>query len=93
MLVDWLWFRSLGYGAVFVTVWDGAQSRRSQMVAIASWLLLAGNGLLAARATGPAVRRLRLVRGGGDPAGLPETLEISLERFPWRAVVLGAASC
>jgi len=91
ILIDWLWFRSLGYGTVFTTVWTGRVVTFA-VVAFASWLVLAGNGLLAARAAGPLVRRLRLVRGNGDPAGLPETLEISFERIPWRAIVLGAAS-
>src|SRR5262245_19120115 len=90
-LVDWLWFRSLGLGAVFSTVWS-ARVTTFAVAVIASWLVLAGNGLLAARAAGPVVRRLRLVRSADDPAGLPETLEISLERIPWRGVVLATAS-
>jgi uncharacterized membrane protein (UPF0182 family) len=91
ILVDWLWFRSLGYGAVFATAWT-ARVTTLAVVAIASWLVLAGNGLLAARATGPTVRRLRLVRSAEDPVGLPATLEISLERVPWRGIVLGVAT-
>ena len=81
ILVDWLWFRSLGFGAVFATVWS-ARVAAFGIAALASWIVLVANGLLAARAAGPLVRRLRLVRGNGDPDRLPDTLEISFDRFP-----------
>src|SRR4030095_14472855 len=64
-LVDWLWFRSLGLGSVFSTLW-GAWVVTFAVVAIASWLILICNGLLAAHAAGPSVRRLRL---GAAPDG------------------------
>jgi hypothetical protein len=91
VIVDWLWFRSLGFGSVFFTVWS-ARLAAFAVVALASWLVLAANGLLAARAAGPRVRRLQLVRADGDPGRMPETLEISFERIPWRLLVLAAAS-
>src|SRR4030095_14477606 len=90
-LVDWLWFRSLGLGSVFSTLW-GAWVVTFAVVAIASWLILICNGLLAAHAAGPSVRRLRLVRAADDATRLPEVLEISLEYIPWRAIVLAGAS-
>jgi uncharacterized membrane protein (UPF0182 family) len=91
LLVDWLWFRSLGFGPVFATIW-GARVAAFAVAAGASWIVLATSGLLAARAAGPLVRRLRLVRGNGDPAHLPDTLEISFDRIPWRLVVLAGAT-
>jgi uncharacterized membrane protein (UPF0182 family) len=91
ILVDWLWFRSLGFGAVFATVWR-ARLAAFAVVTIASWIVLVANGLLAVRAAGPLVRRLRLVRGNGDAERLPDTLEISFDRFPWRLAVLAGAT-
>jgi uncharacterized protein len=91
VLVDWLWFRSLGFESVFSTAWV-ARLKVFAFVAIPSGLFLAANGLLAARARGPLVRRLRMVRMNGDPEGMPEFLELSLERFPWRILVLAVAA-
>src|SRR2546425_856733 len=90
-LVDWLWFDALGFGAVFSTVW------KAKVVAFgiadgASWVALAVNGLLAARTPALQVRRLRLVRGPGSSEGLPEVFDLSLEHFPWWAIVLAFAT-
>jgi hypothetical protein len=90
-LVDWLWFRSLGFAAVFSIMWE-ARVATFAVAAIPSWLFLVTNGLLAARAPAPPVRRLRMLRMNSDPEGSPEFLEISLENFPWRIAVLGVAS-
>jgi len=90
-LVDWLWFDSLGFGAVFSTVW------RTQVVVFAvaagaSAVVLAINGLLALRLHAPRLRRLRLVRGDGTRIeGLPEFLELSPDALPWRTIVVVAA--
>ena len=91
LLVDWLWFDSLGFGAVFATVW------RTKIVVFGiaggvSSLVLAASGLLAVRASVPRVRRLRLVRGnGGGIEGVPEILEFATDHLPWRAIVVGVA--
>jgi uncharacterized membrane protein (UPF0182 family) len=91
VLVDWLWFRSLGFAAVFTTAWK-ARLTLFAVAAGASWLFLSLNGLLAARAKGPPARRLRMVRPSGDPMSPPEVIELSLERFPWRIAVLGVST-
>jgi uncharacterized membrane protein (UPF0182 family) len=90
LLVDWLWFASLGFEPVFSTTWR-ARLATFAAATIASGIVLTCNGLVAARAAGPLVRRLHLVRTSGDPENLPETLEISFERFPWRVAVVAAA--
>jgi uncharacterized membrane protein (UPF0182 family) len=91
-LVDWLWFDSLGFSAVFFTAW------RAQLVAFAvaaglTGLFLAINGVLAVRGHAPRVRRLRLVRGngGGGGEGLPVFVEFSPDSLPWRLIVFTAA--
>jgi uncharacterized protein len=91
ILVDWLWFRSLGFGAVFSTMWE-ARVATFAVTAFPTWVLLVANGFLAARASAPPVRRLRMVRMSSDPEGPAEIVEVSLENFPWRIVVLGVAS-
>ena len=91
-LVDWLWFDSLGFSAVFFTVW------RTQVIAFASaaglaTLLLAVNGLFAVRMHAPPAHRLRLVRGNGrSTEGLPVFVEFSPDTLPWRLIVLVAAA-
>jgi len=91
LLVDWLWFGSLGFGEVFGTVW---RTKLFVFVIAAgvSWTVLTANGLVAVRARPPRVRRLRVVRGNGGIEGLPEVLELSLENIPWRAIVLAVAT-
>lgn len=91
VLVDWLWFGSLGFGSVFSTIWE-ARVAAFAAATVPTWVILTASGLLAARTKGPAVRRLRMVQVGTDLGGLPQILEVSLERFPWRLVVVGVAS-
>jgi uncharacterized protein len=91
VLVDWLWFGSLGFGSVFSTIWE-ARVAAFAAATIPSWVILTASGLLAARTKGPPVRRLRMVQVDTDPGGLPQILEVSLERLPWRFVVVGVAS-
>jgi uncharacterized membrane protein (UPF0182 family) len=92
VLVDWLWFNTLGFGAVFSTVWRTKLSVFGIAAGISS-ALLAVNGLLAARAADvPHIRRLRLVRGNGGGIELPEFLEFSTDKLPWRTIVLGGAA-
>jgi uncharacterized membrane protein (UPF0182 family) len=86
-LVDWLWFAALGFGTVFITVWK-ARAAAFGIAAGVSWVVLAGNGLLAARIPTLRVRQLRLVLNPRDREGLPEVIEFSPETLPWRTIVL-----
>src|SRR5262245_47720086 len=85
--VDLLWFDSLGFRAVFTTVW----LTMIVVFAIASVLssaLLLLSGFIAARATaaGSAGRRgFRVV--GRNAQGLPELIEFSLDKIPWRIII------
>ncbi len=90
-LVDWLWFDSLGFAAVFFTTW------RTQVAAFAgatgsAALLLAVNGLFAVRMHAPPAHRLRLIKGDGrSNEGLPVFVEFSPDTLPWRVIVIAAA--
>src|SRR5262245_49599170 len=86
-LVDWLWFATLGFDAVFLTVWK-AKLAVFGIAAGLSWVVLTVNGLLAARTPGLRVRHLHLVRNLGDRERLPEVIDLSLESLPWRTIVL-----
>lgn len=90
-LVDWLWFDALGFGAVFITVWK-AKLAAFGIAAGLSWLVLAINGLLAARSPVLRVRHLRLVTNPRAGEGLPEVIDLSLEAVPWRTIVLAFAT-
>ncbi len=85
-LVDWLWFDTLGFGAVFRTVWE-AKTLAFLVAGVVSALALAVNGLLASRSPSPKVRRLRVIRGNGGFEGVPEVLEFSPDQLPWRLIV------
>jgi uncharacterized membrane protein (UPF0182 family) len=86
-LVDWLWFDSLGFDAVFITVWK-AKVAAFGVAAGVSWVVLVVNGLLAARTPILRVQHLRLVTNPRYGEGLPEVIDFSLEAVPWRTIVL-----
>src|SRR5215510_2886583 len=65
VLVDWLWFDALGFGTVFTTTVKAKLALFGVTVGIVSSALTL-NGMLAVRASGPQVRRLRLVRDSSD---------------------------
>ncbi|MGD0947309.1 MAG: UPF0182 family protein [Candidatus Binatia bacterium] len=91
LLVDWLWFNMLGFGAVFVTTW-GTKLIAFGVAAVLSAALLAFNGVLAARTLPPPQpRRLRLMRGDGVE-GVPDILELTPENLPWRLIVVALAA-
>ncbi len=90
-LADWLWFDSLGFGTVFATVWK-AKGAAFGIAAGVSWVVLAVNGLLAARTPPLRVRQLRLVLNPRDSERLPEVIEFSPETLPWRTIVLAFAT-
>jgi uncharacterized membrane protein (UPF0182 family) len=87
LLVDWLWFDALGFGAVFLTVWKAKLATFGIATGL-SWAALAVNGLLAIRTPIRQIRRLHLVRNLGDRERLPEVIDLSLETLPWRTIVL-----
>src|SRR5262245_42349296 len=86
-LVDWLWFDTLGFGAVFSTVWH-AQVGAFAVATVASALVLSINGLVAAWGPARRVRRLRLIRRDGlGFEESPDFFELSPQALPWRAIV------
>ncbi|HEX7407873.1 MAG TPA: UPF0182 family protein [Candidatus Binatia bacterium] len=90
-LVDWLWFGTLGFGAVFSTTWQ-MKFVAFGVVACLSAVLLLASGLLATSARLPPVRRFRLMGGNGiSIEGLPELLNFSPEDLPWRLIVVVVA--
>jgi uncharacterized membrane protein (UPF0182 family) len=90
-LVDWLWFDTLGFGAVFATGWH-TQLAIFAIGAGCSALVLALNGLIAVGAPVVSVRRLRMMRPRGGPdEALREVIEFSTEDLPWRRLVLAGA--
>jgi hypothetical protein len=89
-LVDRLWFETLGFAAVFSTIWQ-AQVVAFACVAVLTALVLAVNGLLAVRARTSGVRRFRLVREVRGNEDLPVLVELALDKLPWRRIVWIAA--
>ena len=90
--VDLLWFSSLGFRAVFTTTLaHGARRYLSSPTGLSSAILLL-NGFIAARAT-PAGRRrqpsFRVI--GRGTQGMPEIIELSLDKLPWRLIIAGVA--
>jgi len=91
-LVDWLWFETLGFGAVFATGWH-TKLAVFTVVTGGSALVLALNGLIAVGAAGPRGRRLRLMRPGRNrDDALAEVIEFSTANLPWRRLVLAGAA-
>jgi hypothetical protein len=73
-LVDWLWFDTLLFGAVFVTIWH-TKLAVFGIVTAATALAVAVNGLLAVGAPIRHPRRLRVTRvRRDDDANLPEVV-------------------
>jgi uncharacterized membrane protein (UPF0182 family) len=89
--VDLLWFDSLGYRAVFTTVWLTEIAIFAVAAGVSS-VLLALNGLLAATRSpqgSPRPHRFRVV--GRGTGGLPEVIEFSPDSLPWRLIILVVA--
>src|ERR1044071_3888675 len=79
-LVDLLWFSTLGFRDVVMTVW-AAKTSVFLIAALASAVLLAVNGLIALHGSRPLGRTpgFRVVgRGRGD---VPELIELSLDKL------------
>jgi len=91
IVVDWLWFDALGFGAVFLTIWKAKLTIFGIAASIATGVF-AINGLLAVRAFGPRTRRLRLVSNADNTKEFTSFLDLSATRFPWRASILTLAA-
>jgi uncharacterized protein len=88
VLVDWLWFSSVGYLGVFWTT-IVAEAEVFLAVCVATVIILWVNGLLAFR-----FARSRLTRHSADFEGrlagaatLPDVLEFLRHRLPWPAAI------
>src|SRR5262245_7025465 len=89
--VDLLWFESLGFRAVFTTVWF-TMIVVFGIAAVLSFTILLINGLIAARVTSASSRGQRGFRVVGRNAqGLPELIEFSLDKIPWRLIIPAVA--
>ncbi len=85
--VDLLWFSSLGFRAVFTTTWLTALEVFVVATGLSSAILLL-NGFIAARATPAGPRRQPSFRViGRGTQGMPEIIELSLDKLPWRLII------
>jgi uncharacterized membrane protein (UPF0182 family) len=91
-LVDFLWFRALGYEGVFTTT-VGAQVAIFAIVWLIAFAAIAGSGL-AAVAMSHERERLRVVRRPDEmvEVNLPELIRALGDRVPWRLIVIAAAA-
>jgi uncharacterized protein len=89
--VDLLWFDALGFRAVFTITWLTVIIVFVVATALSSTLLLI-NGLIAARTTSAGSRGPRGFRVvGRNTQGLPEIIEFSLDKIPWRLIIPAVA--
>lgn len=89
--VDLLWFSSLGFRAVFTTTWVTMLAMFASATGLSSVILLL-NGFIAVRAMSAAMNRRQSFRIVGRGAqGLPEVIELSLDKLPWRLIIVAAA--
>jgi len=89
--VDLLWFGSLGFRAVFTTTWLTALGTFGVAAGLSAAILLL-NGFIAAQATSAGRRRQRSFRViGRSTEGLPEIIELSLDKLPLRLIISAAA--
>src|SRR5690242_15991200 len=92
LLVDLMWFTSLGYRRVF-TVTLGAEVAIFAAVWLVAFGAIALSGLIALRLS-PERERLHVVRRTEQvtEVTLPELIRSLGDRVPWKAIVLGAAA-
>jgi uncharacterized protein len=89
--VDLLWFSSLGFRAVFTTTWLTVLGVFVIATGLSSAVILL-NGLVAARATTGPINRPHSFRViGRNAQGLPEVIELSLDKLPLRLIVTAVA--
>src|SRR4029450_11034085 len=85
--VDLLCFNTLGFRAVFTTTWLTVVIVFVIATVLSSVLLLI-NGLIALRTTSAGSRGPRGFRVvGRNTQGLPEVIEFSLDKIPWRLII------
>jgi uncharacterized protein len=90
-LVDLLWFDSLGFRAVFTTAWL-TMLTVFVIATLLSFALLLINGLIATRTPSAGSRERRGFRiVGRNAQGLPEVIELALDKIPWRLIILAVA--
>ena len=89
--VDLLWFDSMGQRSVFTTVWL-TEISIFVVAALLSFAVLLVNGLLALQITSAGPRLSRGFRVlGRNAQGLPELIELSMDKLPWKLLVTGIA--
>ena len=88
--VDLLWFGSLGLRQIFTTTWLTMLGVFGAVAAL-SFAILLVNGLIAARSITSATTRRTFRIVGRGAQGLPETIELSLDKLPWRLIVIAVA--
>jgi hypothetical protein len=87
--VDLLWFSSLGFRAVFTRSWLTVLTVFVSATGLSCAILLV-NGFIALGTTSAASNRrpsFRIVGRGAQ--GLPEIIELSLDKLPWRLIIAG----
>jgi uncharacterized protein len=91
-LVDFLWFRALGFEGVFTTT-VGAEVTIFAIVWLVAFAAIAGSGL-AAVGMSHERERLRVVRRPDEmvEVNLPELIRALGDRVPWRLIVIAAAA-
>ncbi len=92
IIVDLLWFDSLGYGSVFRTM-IGAQIAVFAAVWLVAFLVIGVSGLAAYASTHDR-ERLRVVRRSDEmiEVNLPELFRALGERIPWRILIVAASA-
>jgi uncharacterized membrane protein (UPF0182 family) len=92
LLVDYLWFNTLGFGQIF-SITLIAQAAIFGGVWLVTFAAAAANGLIALRLSHDR-ERLRVVRRGEEvtEVNLPELIRSLGERIPWRVIVLGVSA-
>jgi uncharacterized membrane protein (UPF0182 family) len=87
--VDWLWFSSIGYLDVFLTIF-GAKAALFVTVLAVSAILLWLNGFLAYRLAGRQGHPPPFVSPWGDQTLTAQLMDLS-QRLPWRSLIGGGA--
>src|SRR3970282_2683243 len=89
--VDLLWFSALGFRAVFTRSWLTVLTVFVGATGLSSAILLL-NGFIALRTTTAGSNRPRSFRIVGRSAeGIPQVIELSLDRLPLRLLICAGA--
>lgn len=89
--VDLLWFSALGFRAVFTRSWLTVLTVFVSATGLSSAILLL-NGFIALRTTTTASSRPRSFRiVGRSSEGLPQVIELSLDKLPLRLIIAAVA--